>query len=497
MARGLLLSEAGMRRNGACGRRPPQSTRRGGTQRRDSRSTASADVTQGGSVVQELKIAVTVRQMALAGMLGLCGAWAATGAAQTEGTSKASRAEFLSPVGTKLDQAGIHPEINLVQFWLGNPSLGERVHEQEALTLIAVGADLNLHKIARIPGATVHFEELFVPATADLEYGGYVADEIGGQPPPYIPEVYHLTWFTWDQTLVENRLRFEIGKANPGRYFAKTVCNQEFTCQSPLLQYEGGAGVNPAPYANWLGRVVVNVTPSLQLQAAEWRSTAAFPWTNGWEWNKTATDSNIYAFDASYRTPNPMDPRAKNYELLFTHNTATQVDPYTHATEHGVSGLYMGGKQAFWVGGARKAPVPQSLSAFASTNIAFSEHNTTGLTATANWGVLANGPFAKRPFDSYSLKMTWMRETPNEQLYLKAQNVAAGGDGKIAGRDSIGIGPDANFILSKSVILSPYMVHTFHANTMMAPTYGGKMQDGWTGGVLFVFLLDKMTGMAR
>jgi hypothetical protein len=41
------------------------------------------------------------------------------------------------------------------------------------------------------------------------------------------------------------------------------------------------------------------------------------------------------------------------------------------------------------------------------------------------------------------------------------------------------------------------MVHTFHANTMMAPTYGGKMQDGWTGGVLFVFLLDKMTGLAR
>ena len=192
-----------------------------------------------------------------------------------------------------------------------------------------------------------------------------------------------------------------------------------------------------------------------------------------------------------------MDPRAKNYELLFTHNTATQVDPYTHATEHGVSGLYMGGKQAFWVGGARQAPAPRSLSAFVSTNIAFSEHNTTGLTATANWGVQANGPFAKRPFDSYSVKMTWMRETPNEQLYLKAQNVAAGGDGKIAGRDSIGIGPDANLILSKSVILSPYLVHTFHANTMMAPAYGGKMQDGWTGGVLFVFLLDKMTGLAR
>jgi porin len=412
-------------------------------------------------------------------------------------TAPFARSAFLSPLGTKLDRWGIHPEVNLVQFWLGNPSLGERPREQEALTLISVGGDFNMKTIARVGGATLHFEQLFVPATANNEFGNWVGDEIGGQPPPYIPQVFHLTKFTWEQHLGENKLDVEFGKANMGHYIAQTVCNQEFTCQSPLLQWESGAGVNPAPYANWMGRVVWNVTQNVHVQAAEWRSTAAFPFTNGWEFHKTATDSNVYGVNLYYRTPNPMAPNAKNYELLFTHNTATQHDVYTGGTEHGVNGLYLGGKQAFWIGQRRAAPIPASLSAFAATNIPFSEKNGAGLAGTATWGVQANGPFARRPFDSYSIKMTYMRETSDEQLYLKSQNLANGGTGDVAGRNELSIGPDANFILSRSVIASPYMLHTFHANTMMNPAFGGRAKDGWMGGVVMVFLLDKMTGLAR
>lgn len=410
------------------------------------------------------------------------------------------KSEFLAPVGKALANHGITPEVNLIQFLLGNSSLGEKTGEEEALTLFSVGADFNLKKIAKVPGATLHLEELFVPTTSNQDYGGYVGDDIGGQPPPYIPYIYHLTRATWEQDLLRKKLNVEFGKENMGRYLVKTVCNQDFTCQSPLTQYSGGAGLNPAPYGNWMWRATVNVTPQLHVTGAEWRSSIAFPFAEGWGLHRTNTrggDYNTAGFDVIYATPNPHDPKAHSYEALFTRNTATQHDPATGAAVHGAKMLYLGGKQPFWVGGQRKAPVPTSLSAFASTNISFTPENNTGLSASANWGIQSNGPFAKRPFDSYSLKMTWMRETESEHTALLVANKAAGGTGAINNRSEIGIGPDANFVVNKSLILCPYVTRVFHANTIMGPSYGGKMQDGWAGGVLFVVLLDRATGLVH
>ncbi|WP_420239008.1 carbohydrate porin [Telmatobacter bradus] len=402
--------------------------------------------------------------------------------------------EFLAPVGKALASHGIQPEVNLVQFLLGNPSLGQKTGEEEALTLFTVGADFNMNKIAKVPGATLHFEQMFVPTTSNQDYGAYVGDDIGGQPPPFIPYIYHLTRFTWEQDLGSKHLNVEVGKENMGRYVVKTVCNQDFTCQSPLTQYSGGAGLDPAPYANWMWRATVNVTPKLHVTGAEWRSSIAFPFAEGWGLHRTNTkggDYNIAGFDALYASPNPHDPHAYSYEALFVRNTATQSDPSTGATVHGAKMLYLGGKQSFWAGGARKAPVPASVNAFASTNISFTPENNTGLTASANWGVQANGPFAKRPFDSYSLKMTWMRETQDEYIYQVAKNLQK------TGRDEFGIGPDANFVVNKSLIICPYVTRVFNADNIMATTQVGKMQDGWAGGVVFVVLLDKATGLVR
>ncbi len=184
----------------------------------------------------------------------------------------------LAPVGKTLNSWGISPSITFIQFWLANPSVGEVTGQQQNMSLIEFGGDLNLKKIARIPGATIHFRELSVPLVHNTgTYGEYAADVFVGQPGPYIPYQAHLTRFTWEQHLGEGRGVLEFGKSNAGNYFAVPVCNTNYGCQSLVTQYDGGMGEDPTPYANFLGRVGYNINKKATVQVAEWRSTASFP----------------------------------------------------------------------------------------------------------------------------------------------------------------------------------------------------------------------------
>jgi porin len=424
----------------------------------------------------------------------------------------APRSGPLSSVGAKLNEKGITPVVNALQFVLTNPSLGQKTGSHGALTLVTVGGDFDLQKLVGFQGSTIHFQQLIVPQTNNLAYGNIDAgDELGGQPPPYIPKEFHLTEFTWEQKAFHNKLNFEFGKSNAGNYFALPVCNQGFTCQSVLVQDSGGSGMSPAPYGNWLGRVAFNFTPKATLQFGEWRETAAFPFTNGWELNKKATDSNVYAVNFLYRTNPFNDKYPKTYEVMFYHNTAVQAPPgtafspygppiptFTTKAHDGTSGMYVGARQMVYrPDGGKGGPFPtRALSVFANDITSFDQANTTGVATQANAGIILDAPFKSRPHDSLSLKMQFLHVTNDEQNFMKAANLAAGGSGYTVGPTEFGIGPDANIILPGPIVLCPYAVRSFNANTFMNPWFAGKPQNGWAAGIVMVFLLDKASGLA-
>lgn len=413
-------------------------------------------------------------------------------------------------LGTKLNEKGITPTAVVLQFFLMNPSLGQQTMNWGGLTLITVGGEFDLNRLLGFQGAQIHFAQLYVPITRNLSYGNLdVGDELGGQPPPYIPYLEHLVQFTWEQKLFKNHLDFELGKGNAGTYFAQTVCNQAFTCQSILVQDSGGSGMNPAPYANWIGRVAYNFNPKAALQVGEWRSTAAFPFTNGWELNKKATDSNVYGLNFIYKTNPFIDKYPKYYEAMFYHNTATQAPPgtafspygppaFSGAAHHGTSGAYFGGRQMFYrPDGGNGGPFPvRALSVFANDIASFDSANTTGVANQANIGIIMDAPFKSRPHDSLSLKLQLLHLTQDEQNFLKAANLGAGGTGYTVGPNETGIGPDANIILPHNVVLCPYAVRAFGANSFMNPWYARKPQNGWAAGIVMVFVLDKMAGLS-
>ncbi|SAK18023.1 carbohydrate-selective porin OprB [Burkholderia multivorans] len=407
-----------------------------------------------------------------------------------------ARSGPLSAWGEKLNGWGITPVLNMVQMYLTNPGVGQQTGKHEALTFFTIGADFDMAKLAGFNGSTIHFQQLYVPFTTNLGWGKQVGDVLIGEPGPYVPKVSHLAMFTWEQKAFGDKLDFEFGKSNPGLYFAMPVCNQGYACAATMLQ--DNAGMNPPIYVNWGGRVRYHLTPEIAVQAGVWRSNPAFPFTNGYEWTDSVTDSNTWLANVTYRTTYATDPYPKSYELLFYHNTAVQTDPSTRSTHDGTSGLYVGGRQVIYRpdGGVTGVPNPTALSAFASMTASFDAKSSTGLAMMGNTGLILEAPFKSRPHDSYSLKLAWATVTPSEQRFLQQQNLLAGGTGYTVGRTQYALSLDANFEVTRSIIASPYIRRTWNTGTWGNPQYAGTPKNGIAAGILVSVFFDRMLGLS-
>ena len=418
----------------------------------------------------------------------------------------------LAEQGRWLKAHGISPHLSMTEIYLRNPSVGLSTGNHESLTIFAVGADFDLDRLVGLPGGNLHFEQLYVPWTSNLTYGGQVGDVLAGKPGPYIPRVSHLTLFTYEQKLLDDKLSVEVGKSNAGNYFALPLCNVPLGCVNAILQ--DTAGINPPPYANWSARIGYDFTPALRAQVGAWRSNNAYPFTNGWERDEGdsgGTLSTLYLANLAYRSDYRMEAYPQTWEVLAFHNNGRQTDPYytvngtsrladgtaASATSKGVSGVYLGGKKTFWRqdGGKGQDPAPTAVAAFASITHTFDEDTSNGVATQANAGLILSAPFRNRPFDSYSLNFNWARLTSREQAFLEEAHAAAGGGDYRPGRDEFGVSLDANFILTESIVVSPFVLRTWGASSWLNPYTGIDPRDGYAAGLLFHVQFDELLGL--
>ena len=209
----------------------------------------------------------------------------------------------LANQGQWLVDHGITPHLTFTQLYFANPGVGVETDQSESVSIFTVGASLDLEKMIGLSGGTIHYEHLFAPWIHNLNYGMQASSTIVGTLGPYIPKTSHLTLFTYEQKLLDDKLTLEAGKSNAGNYFALPMCNSPTLCVSATLQ--NIVGINPPPYANWSARMAYDLSPKLRVQTGWWRSDAAFPFTNGWESNSGDIGgqmSNVYLANMSYRT---------------------------------------------------------------------------------------------------------------------------------------------------------------------------------------------------
>lgn len=405
----------------------------------------------------------------------------------------------LAPYGKKLRDMGITLDFNMFDIFVSNPGMGQKTGQYENVTIFDAGVDLDLDKLADVPGATVRFHYLYVPWTHNSgEFGTYGGDSIVGHGGPYIPNEWHLRQFIWDQKLFNDKLELALGVDQPGNYFGAALCNQPFLCQGMGLQE--GASFNPPPYANLSARAAYHFTPEWTGQLGFWRSSTAFPFTSGWGgWKGRVTlptgvvvdetNNNLYLANLVYQTSPKTDLYPKYYEAMFYHNDGEQSGSLTRETHYGTNGMYLGGRQTVWR--ASDDPMDTSLSVYGSIYASFDQHNSVGLENEINAGITLTGPFASRPHDSYSLKFISNRLTSDAQSYLKASNLG----NYTVGRDEMSIGVDANFVLAGDVIFQPWVNYVWNTNSLKNPVYNGNPKNGIAAGFSVVVLLGKTLGL--
>ncbi len=419
----------------------------------------------------------------------------------------------LANQGQWLVDHGITPHLTFIQLYFANPGVGVETDQSESVSIFTVGASLDLEKMIGLSGGTIHYEHLFAPWIHNLNYGMQASSTIVGTLGPYIPKTSHLTLFTYEQKLLDDKLTLEAGKSNAGNYFALPMCNSPTLCVSATLQ--NIVGINPPPYANWSARMAYDLSPKLRVQTGWWRSDAAFPFTNGWESNSGDIGgqmSNVYLANMSYRTDFSMEKYPLSYEVMGFYNDGKQTNPYytvNHTskvfdtssavdTTSGVSGIYLGAKKTLWRAdhGESDSSVPKSISAYASMTQTFNDENTKGIQNQGNAGILFHHMFESRPFDSYGLSFQWAHLTDAEQNFLQDANLAAGGSGYTIGQTETALALDANFILSKGIILSPFVMYSWDSNSMLNPYSAVNPESGVSFGATLHMKLDQILGLS-
>lgn len=407
----------------------------------------------------------------------------------------------LTPVGKALYDIGVTPELYWAGITLFNPSMGQQPGHGEQINILAMGFDADLNKMFGLKGSSIHFQYLWVPPphnNGDI-FGVYGGDSLIGQTGPYIPLTSHLTQLTWGQKLLDDQLEAAVGIDNAGNYFGIPLCNQQFLCQSATMQ--NSVGMNPPPYSNYSARLAYHFTPEWSAQFGFWRSNSAFPFTTGWEgWDGTVTttdgitidspNSNLFLVNLVHEVDAKANLYPYRYEVMLYYNDALQTNPATGTVHSGTSGMYIGGRQSVWR--ASDQPLSTSVSLYTSLYTTFDQENDFGFGTQLDAGVILQGPFDRRPLDSYSLKFIWNHLTPAMQTHLIEFNTGT----YTVGPDQYAVGVDANLLLAGTVVLQPWVNYVWNVNTFQSPVYSGNPKDGWAVGCNFVVLLDKMLGLS-
>lgn len=423
---------------------------------------------------------------------------------ETPGVLPGQSRKPLAGIGLWLAERGIAPRFSINQFSQANPSTGVDTGERQVVTLVSLGADLDMGKIAGIDGGTIHFEQLYVPIISNLNYRAQLGDALSAIGAPYLPKASHLQTLTYEQKLFDDKLTVEVGKSNAIYYFATSLCNMPLSCLNTILITAGG--VNPFPYADWSARLAYDVSPRLRVQAGAWRSNPNFFNHNGWERRGDPGDptSTSYFANVVYRSTFAEEAYPATYEAMGYHNNGRQNDRFVTPgglaagqVHDGTSGMYLGARKVLYRpdGGRAGVAHPRALSAYASMTHSFDSTAGNGIRNLLHAGVIRQGLFAGRPLDSYSLNVHFAQLTRHRQRFTEDAHRAIGEGSYDIGRNEYALTLDANYVLTDSIVVSPFVRHTWNANKWFNAFGRTNPSDGFTLGFALHVGLDHALGL--
>ncbi|QXX76745.1 carbohydrate porin [Methylovirgula sp. HY1] len=418
----------------------------------------------------------------------------------------AAPSAFNGPLATfagPLAAQGITFHAVALNFSEVNPSLGLAPGHAANSLYVIEGVDADLGKLMGLAGTSLHFENMFFPATENLNIAPQIGDSQVGYQPPYTPRIARLSRATIEQKAFDNRLDVEVGATHPGYYYALFNCSSINTCFQDMLYLN--AGYTSYGFAVPGGNVSYAISPSIYVETGAF---AVQPGANshiGYDFPNETYDGALAMAEIGRRATFSMEPFPWKISLTAFVNTANHLD-YTAATASngaastvsGTSGMVLQGEKVVWRqdGGSDVGnKTPMALKLYGSFGWAFD--STIPVQGDTWVGATLMSPFAGRPSDTYGLKFNWQRMNANYTSYLTAANFVSGGPGFLSPyrRDSYIFEANAHLQLPYGMAFEPVVQYEINPNSYFNPLTPARARDGVYIGGTYVIPLGTLLGL--
>ncbi|WP_173573744.1 carbohydrate porin [Acetobacter sicerae] len=276
-----------------------------------------------------------------------------------------------------------------------------------------VGVDLDMQRLAHIPGAKIHF--LADEVAGQGRAGGNTGSSWGFVSYYGNHNGFQVREFTWDQALFNNHLFILAGRSMPkGGEFdgSELYCMfPSFLCSVPTTLTINGS-MPSFVTSSWGARFLYKPTAKTYIKTGIWEAEPSLKLSNhnswpGPDWGFDRAEGEYIPTEVGYRTNFTNDKYPRAYDLGFVYDTATYSDPLyntmgqsrplsggTAMTRRGRTQLYLQAQQMIW---KPEENGTRGLIVFAAANLMTSGD------ASVKDGFVAGlfdwGPFASRPRD--------------------------------------------------------------------------------------------------
>ena len=410
-------------------------------------------------------------------------------------------------LGSELLNDGIDFHGGLLDHAVTNPSTGNTPGNSAQLGIVRPELDLDLGKIAGIPGGFLH-GALTYWFTKNNEPGiiaqtGGVLDGYQNTP---ILEASTLTRLTYEQLLLNNRLDIEVGKSNVHQYFFIPNSLDPFSYDSPLLNVD--ADFNSIPYALLMGKATYKLTPAWYLQGGIFEDNYRAVVNNGWKLGTGGAVGAQFIGEVGYRTNFRTEAYPANLEAGFvwdtrggyanTKGTGAVASPLTTAANYPGGGVFaLQGAKVVLRGPNRPGLAPANLQVYGQLDASVDKPQPFDLDATAGANLTGYIPF--RPEDILGLQVRYLRLSAVEAAFETRIHTLLN-RGRFAGtqeRDAFTFEASYQIQVTKYATLSLYGQYFTHPDDYEVPFVNHVPRDGFEAATLLRIPLGPLLGTSN
>ena len=407
-------------------------------------------------------------------------------------------------LGEALQDNGIDLHGSILDIFLANPNAGAEPGHTSNFGAVSVAADVDLRKLADLPGI-VHFSETLYVLRSNMP--GMIVDvgsSLGGYQTTPVVSANTLNVLTYESDLLNGRLSLEAGKTNLYNYFFLPNGLDPLNYFSTVLNLDGN--FLPVVWPIWGGRATYKLDGGWFLQGGAFEDNYEDSRRNGFHWGDAGAAGVQLLAEIDYRSEFATEHYPANLELGVYYDTSPgganvkgTIFPSTQgtspATYPGGGAVYVQGKKVIWRAAHSAGPIPENVAVYGSLNVAYDKPQPIDLDGIA--GVNVTGFIPGRPSDAVGLQVHYSRLSGIEQKYETETETAAGSLGTPVPRNGFAFELVGEAAIGHGIAFHPlaeYFTATDNYNDSFQPN---RPHDGFICGAFLTVALGPLLGTSQ